>query len=136
MVNYKNMSVLIVDDVAIMRTVLKDILIAECGLSPTKIEEATSGETALVSYGQFKPDIVFLDIAMPDLDGKVVIERLLKIDADAIIIMCTGSGDKASVMECIRAGAKDYLRKPITADRLLKSLEKVLGDVVVKRFSI
>jgi len=127
------MRVLIVDDVAIMRTLLKDILTSHCGLSTTNIEEAANGESAIALYEQSRPDIVFLDIAMPDLDGKVVIEKLLAIDPDVIIIMCTGSSNKASVVECIRAGAKDYVKKPITPERLDKALEKVFGDVVIKR---
>ncbi|MCL1997708.1 MAG: response regulator [Turicibacter sp.] len=132
-VKNKDMRVLIVDDVSIMRTVLKEILIDHCGIQSENIIEAKDGESAITMYETYKSDIVFLDIAMPDMDGKVVIKKLLELYPEAIIIMCTGSSDKASVMECIRAGAKDYVRKPITVERLEKAFKNVLGDVVLKR---
>ena len=127
------MKMLIVDDVSIMRKVIKGILIDHCKVDPENIIEAADGAEAIMMYKECTPDIVFLDITMPDISGKDVINELRKIDPEAIIVMCSGSGDKASVIECIRAGAKDYIRKPITHERLVKALDKAEGFVLVKR---
>ena len=118
------MKILIVDDVAIMRKVLRSILVDHCGIDSDDVIEAVDGADAILMYRECDPDVVFLDITMPDMDGKQVIGEFLKIDADAVIIMCTGSSDKKSVIDCIRAGARDYVRKPLTHERVQKALEK------------
>lgn len=126
MLGMLKLRVMIVDDVSIMRTLLKEILVDHCEIKPGKITEAADGKEAILMYEQCRPDIVFLDITMPDLNGKEVVKKLKEIDSDARIIMYTGSGDKMSVIECIRAGAKDYVRKPPEPERILKALEKAL----------
>ena len=134
-INFKNKSdivVLIVDDVSIMRKMLKQILNEHCNITSNNILEANDGANAVLLYKKCKPDIVFLDIAMPDKDGKTVIEELKSIDSEVIIIMCTGSGNKHNVIDCIRAGAKDYVRKPINPERVKEALDKVMGDILLK----
>ena len=133
MESLKNLKVLIVDDVSIMRKTLKDILTEHCKIDPVNLVEASDGADAVFMYDQTMPDVVFLDITMPDMNGKEVIEKLKQIDPEPVIIMCSGSGDKMSVIECIRAGAKDYVRKPVTRDRVLDALTKIEGDVIVKK---
>ena len=133
MESLKNLKVLIVDDVSIMRKTLKDILAEHCNIDPVNLIEASDGADAVFMYDQTRPDVVFLDITMPDMNGKEVIEKLKEIDPEPVIIMCSGSGDKMSVIECIRAGAKDYVRKPITRERVLDALTKIEGDVIVKK---
>ena len=133
MESLKNLKVLIVDDVSIMRKTLKDILVEHCKIDLINLVEANNGADAVFMYEQTRPDVVFLDITMPDMNGKEVIEKLKVIDPDPIIIMCSGSGDKMSVIECIRAGAKDYVRKPVTRERLLDALAKIEGEVIVKK---
>ena len=123
----KRLKILIVDDVMIMRKVLKEILAAHNKADPHIILEAVDGTDALFMYNQTKPDIVFLDIAMPDYDGKTIVKELLEIDSKVKIIMYTGSSDKMSVIECIRTGAKDYVVKPPNRQRVIKALEKVAG---------
>ena len=123
-----NLRILIVDDVSIMRRALKNTLVEHCKADVELIFEAVDGTEALAIYQQCNPDIVFLDITMPDYDGKTVVRELIKIDPGAKIIMYTGSGDKMNVVECIRAGAKDYVRKPPTPERLHKALEKVINS--------
>ena len=118
------LKILVVDDASIMRKLIKDILVEHCEMEPNDIIEAADGAEAVFLYKQCKPDVVFLDITMPDLDGREVVKSLIEIDPSARIIMCTGSGDKASVIECIRAGAVDYVRKPPTYERINKALEK------------
>ena len=129
----KELKVLIVDDVGIMRKTLKDILAEYCKIDPANLIEACDGADAVFMYEQTKPDVVFLDITMPDMNGKEVIEKLKEIDPEPIIIMCSGSGDKMSVIECIRAGAKDYVRKPVTRERVQDALAKIEGEVIVKK---
>ena len=121
-----NLKIMIVDDVSAMRKVLKSILVDHCKVDPIFIFEADDGADAIETYDLCNPDIVFLDIAMPDSDGKAIVKKLIEIDPEAKIIMCTGSSDKQDVIECIRAGAKDYVRKPITPDRISTALEKVI----------
>ena len=133
MESLKNLKVLIVDDVSIMRKTLKDILTEHCGIGNVNLIEASDGADAVFMYEQTKPDVVFLDITMPDMNGKEVIEKLKAIDPEPVIIMCSGSGDKMSVIECIRAGAKDYVRKPVTRERVLDALAKIEGEVIVKK---
>ena len=133
MESLKNLKVLIVDDVSIMRKTLKDILAEQCNIEPKNLIEASNGADAVFMYEQTKPDVVFLDITMPDMNGKEVIEKLKEIDPEPVIIMCSGSGDKMSVIECIRAGAKDYVRKPVTRERVLGALAKIEGEVIVKK---
>ena len=133
MESFKNLKVLIVDDVSIMRKTLKDILAEHCNIDPVNLCEASDGADAVFMYEQTRPDVVFLDITMPDMNGKEVIEKLKAIDPEPIIIMCSGSGDKMSVVECIRAGAKDYVRKPVTRERVLDALTKIEGEVIVKK---
>ena len=128
----KDLKVLIVDDVKIMRKTLKDILAEHCEIDPINLIEASDGADAVYMYEQTKPDVVFLDISMPDMNGKEVIDKLKAIDPEPIIIMCSGAGDKKSVIECIRAGAKDYVRKPATRERVMDALEKIEGHVLLK----
>ena len=133
MESLKELKVLIVDDVSIMRKTLKDILTEQCGIESNNLVEASDGTDAVFMYEQTRPDVVFLDITMPDMNGKEVIEKLKAIDPEPIIIMCSGSGDKMSVIECIRAGAKDYVRKPVTRERVVDALTKIEGEVIVKK---
>ena len=128
----KDLKILIVDDVKIMRKTLKDILAEHCGIDPKNLVEADDGADAIYMYEQTRPDVVFLDISMPDMNGREVIEKLKQIDPEPIIIMCSGSGDKKSVIECIRAGAKDYVKKPATRERVQDAISKIESDVFMK----
>jgi len=120
------MTVLIVDDVNVMRLVIKDTLIRFFGVKPEDIFEADSGEKAVIQYRGRKPDVVFLDITMPDMDGISTLRAIMQTNPSAYVIMCTSSNDKVDVLECICAGAKDYIKKPIKADRVIKALEPLL----------
>ena len=131
-----DITVLVVDDVSIMRKMLRQVLTEHCSIVSGNIFEAHDGADAVLMYKQCKPDIVFLDIAMPDKDGKAIIEELIKIDPEVIIIMCTGSGNKHNVIECIRTGAKDYVRKPINPERVKEALDKVMGEVLIKGLDV
>jgi len=125
----KYMTVLIVEDTAILRKILRDILVEFCGIPTEDIYEAADGEKAITEYERLKPDVVFLDIAMPKLNGKEAIKMLRAINPPARIIMCTSSREEHDVMECIRAGAKDYLAKPLQPQRVKEAIIKVAADM-------
>jgi len=121
------MSVLVVDDAAIMRIVLTDILVRNCGFEKKDIVEATGGNDAIKHYKKEKPEFVLCDISMPDMNGIDVVKALIEFDQDAKIIMCTASSDRADVQECINAGAKDYIVKPPKPERLTQAVAKIRG---------
>jgi two-component system chemotaxis response regulator CheY len=120
------MTVMIVEDTAILRKIMRDILKKFCGMDDKDIHEAEDGLKAIKQYKIVKPDIVFLDIAMPNLNGKKAIAQLLTIDPKANIIMFTGSRDEQDVLECISAGAKDYLVKPLSPARVQDAVKNVM----------
>lgn len=124
------MTVLVVDDTSILRSILRDILVEYCGVSRRNIFEAADGMQALAEYKRLKPDIVYLDIAMPNLNGIETVRKILAIDPNAKIVMCTGSGGESVVKECVRAGAMDYLVKPLSPSRVAVSVEKATGGKI------
>jgi len=124
------MSILVVDDAAIMRIVLKDILVRSCGFAKTDIIEAGGGIEAIAQYKKVRPDFVFCDITMPDMNGAEVVKELILIDANAKIIMCTASSDMDDIQECTSAGAKDYIVKPPRPDRVISAVEKIVGKSI------
>jgi len=116
--------VLIVDDAAFMRMMIKDIL-EKNGYEV--VGEANNGIKAVELYKSEKPDVVTMDIAMPDMDGIEAVKAIKNIDPAAKIIMCSAMGQQTMVMDAIKAGAKDFIVKPFQADRVLEAIKKVLG---------
>ncbi len=116
--------VLIVDDAAFMRMMIKDIL-EKNGFEV--IGEASNGLKALEIYKKEKPDVVTMDITMPDMDGIEAVKEIKNFDPAAKVIMCSAMGQQSMVMDAIRAGAKDFIVKPFQADRVLDAVRKVLG---------
>jgi two-component system, chemotaxis family, chemotaxis protein CheY len=116
--------VLIVDDAAFMRMMLKDIL-TKNGFEV--VGEAPNGLRAIELYKSEKPDIVTMDITMPEMDGIQALKEIKAIDPAAKIIMCSAMGQQAMVMDAIKSGAKDFIVKPFQPERVLESLKKVLG---------
>ena len=121
------MTVLIVDDTNIMRMILKDTLRKYCEIDRHGLHEAADGREAVAKYKAVKPDLVFLDIEMPDMDGIEAVKELKKVDPEVKIIMCTSSTDQADVLECISAGAKDYIIKPPRPERVVKAVKTVMN---------
>jgi len=115
--------VLIVDDAAFMRMMIKDILVKN-GFEV--VGEASNGLEAVKVYQEVKPDIVTMDITMPEMSGIEAVKAIRKIDPNAKIIMCSAMGQQAMVMEAIQAGARDFIVKPFQSDRVLDALNKVL----------
>jgi len=122
------MKVLIVDDTKILRKMLMDILIEFCNVKEDNIFMATDGLQGVSEYKRLRPDVVFLDILMPNLNGKEAVKEIIQINPDANIIMCTSDGASGVVKECISAGAKDYLVKPLMPQRVSEAVKKVLGE--------
>ena len=120
------MTVLIVDDAGIMRMILKDILVKFAGLNTKNIHEAADGMEAVQKYQEIKPDLVFLDIAMPDMDGITAVKKIINKDPSAKIIMCTSSSDQSDILDCIGAGAKDYIKKPPRPERVMQAYAKIV----------
>jgi two-component system, chemotaxis family, chemotaxis protein CheY len=116
--------VLIVDDAAFMRMMIKDILVNN---GYEILGEANNGLKAVEMYKRERPDIVTMDITMPDMDGISAVKEIRKFDPSAKIVMCSALGQQSMVMDAIQAGAKDFIVKPFQPDRVLEALKKVLG---------
>jgi len=117
------MNILIVDDLAFMRMVLKDI-VEKAGFRVVAM--ATDGEEAIQMYQDKRPDVVILDITMPKMDGITALKRILKIDPNAKVIMCSALGQQRLIVEAIKIGAKDFIVKPFQPERIINSIKKVL----------
>ncbi|MDK2990814.1 MAG: two-component system, chemotaxis family, chemotaxis protein CheY [Clostridiales bacterium] len=118
-----DLTFLVVDDSAFMRKVVKDML-AENGYD--KIFEAGNGLQAVEKAAQVKPDIVTMDITMPDMDGIQAVKELLKVSPKSKVIMCSALGQKNMVLEAIRSGAKEYVVKPFEKSRLMEAIQRVM----------
>ncbi|HAF49520.1 MAG: two-component system, chemotaxis family, chemotaxis protein CheY [Synergistaceae bacterium] len=116
--------VLVVDDAAFMRMMLKDILL-KGGFEIAG--EATNGAEAVRLYQELKPDLVTMDITMPEVDGIAAVKEIKKIDPNAKVVMVSAMGQQAMVIEAIQAGASDFIVKPFQPDRVLEALKKTLS---------
>ncbi|MDF2679369.1 response regulator [Brevibacillus choshinensis] len=116
--------VLIVDDAAFMRMMIKEIL-SKNGYSV--VGEASDGAQAIEKYKELGPDLVTMDITMPEMDGIAALKEIKKIDPNARVIMCSAMGQQAMVIDAIQAGAKDFIVKPFQADRVLEAIKKTLS---------
>lgn len=116
--------ILIVDDAAFMRMMIKDIL-GKNGYEV--VGEAQDGSVAVEKYKELKPDLVTMDITMPEMDGIAALKEIKKFDSNAKVIMCSAMGQQAMVIDAIQAGAKDFIVKPFQADRVIEAIKKTLG---------
>lgn len=116
--------ILVCDDAAFMRMMIKDIL-GKNGY--TVAGEAENGQKAVEKYTELKPDLVLMDITMPEMDGIQALKEIRKIDGAAKVIMCSAMGQQAMVIESIQAGAKDFIVKPFQPERVLEAVKKVVG---------
>ncbi|HWO77966.1 MAG TPA: response regulator [Bacillus sp. (in: firmicutes)] len=116
--------ILVVDDAAFMRMMIKDIL-TKNGFEV--IAEAENGAQAVEKYKELHPDLVTMDITMPEMDGISALKEIKKLNSDAKVIMCSAMGQQAMVIDAIQAGAKDFIVKPFQADRVIEAIKKTLG---------
>lgn len=114
--------VLVVDDAAFMRIKLKDILEKN---NYEVVGEAENGIQAIEKYKELSPDIVTMDITMPEMDGVEALKEIHAFDPSAKILMCSAMGQQSMVMDAIRAGAVDFIVKPFDTERVIHALDKV-----------
>lgn len=113
--------IMIVDDAIFMRMKLKDIL-EKNGYEV--VAEAQNGADAIEKYRAERPDIVTMDITMPEMNGIEALKGIKRIDPSAKVIMCSAMGQQAMVMEAIQSGALDFIVKPFETDRVIDSIQK------------
>jgi two-component system chemotaxis response regulator CheY len=114
-------TVLIVDDVAFMRKMVRDML---AGTDFEIIGEATNGTEAVAKYAMLKPDLVLMDIMMPDMSGIDAVREIMAADPQARVVICSVLGQQDMVMEAVRAGARDFVAKPFSADKIKGALQR------------
>lgn len=120
----ENLTFLVVDDAVFMRTVLKKML-TETGYMV--LGEAGNGVQAIELAEKLKPDVVTLDITMPEMDGIEAIEGILKVSPHTKVIMCSAMGQQSKVVEAIKKGAKDFIVKPFEKTRVLQAIQNVMS---------
>ncbi|GFI42608.1 MAG: response regulator [Dorea sp.] len=116
--------ILLVDDAAFMRMMLKNTL-SQAGY--TDLIEAEDGVKAVEAYTAEKPDLVFMDITMPNKDGLETLKEIKAMDPGATVVMCSAMGQETMVMDSIKSGAKDFIVKPFKPERVLSTVKKILG---------
>ncbi len=117
--------VLVVDDTKFMRDILKGIL-AKKDLEVAG--EAANGREAVEKYRELKPDLVTMDIIMPEMDGIEAVKKIMEINPAARILMCSAMGQQALVIEAIQAGARDFVIKPFQPTRVLEAVDRALQE--------
>lgn len=117
--------VLIVDDASVVRLMMKKILTQN---DFTIIGEATNGKDALVMYKELKPDIVTMDMIMPETDGIQATKDIIAFDKNAKVVIVSGIDQKEMLVRAINAGASSYIVKPFESDRIISTLNEVLNN--------
>lgn len=113
--NINELKILVCDDSLLARKRLKDCIIS---FGCSSIFEAANGEEAIAQYNDNKPNLVFMDIVMPKKDGIEALKDILEIDSDATVIMASSVGTQSYLKDAIKAGASDFIQKPIDNDRV------------------
>ena len=116
-------SILICDDAAFMRMMIKDILVKN---GYNIAAEAENGIKAVEKYNETKPDLVLMDITMPEMDGIQALKQIKAADPNASVVMCSAMGQQAMVIESIQSGARDFIVKPFQADRVIEAVKKAV----------
>ena len=117
-------NILVCDDAAFMRMMIKDILTKN---GYNIVAEAENGVKAVEKFNETKPDLVLMDITMPEMDGIQALKKIKEIDPSSCVIMCSAMGQQAMVIEAIQSGAKDFIVKPFQAELVLEAVKKVVG---------
>lgn len=115
--------ILVVDDAAFMRKVVSDALASG---GHEVIGEAANGTQAVARFQELHPELITLDITMPEMDGLAALAEIMTIDPAARVLMCSALGQETKVIESIKLGAKDFVVKPFQAERLLEAVGKAL----------
>lgn len=116
--------IMLVDDAAFMRMMIKDTLQKN---GYTEIIEAGNGEQAVNTYVTEKPDLILMDITMPVMDGLEALRKLKEMDSSVKVVMCSAMGQETMVVDALKLGAKDFIVKPFKPDRIMKTVNSILG---------
>jgi two-component system, chemotaxis family, chemotaxis protein CheY len=116
--------ILLVDDASFMRMMLKNILV---GSGYEVVGEAENGAKAIEQYKALKPDLLIMDIIMPEMGGIDAVREIMKVNPAVKILMCSSMGQQSLVVEAIQAGAKDFIVKPFQPSNVLEAVKKALG---------
>ena len=108
-----------------MRKVIKDTL-SKAGY--TDLHEAVDGANAVEQFNALKPDLVLMDITMPNMDGLEALKAIRAADGNANVVMCSAMGQETMVIDAIRSGAKDFIVKPFKGERVLKTVTSIVGE--------
>ena len=117
--------IMLVDDAAFMRMMVKNAL-TKAGYD--NFVEAQDGAEAVRKYGEEKPDMVIMDITMPNMDGLQALKKIRENDPNAKVVMCTAMGQEGMVVDAIKSGAKDFIVKPFNAERIVQTVNTILGN--------
>jgi len=118
----KKLNILIVDDAKIMRVSLNKSIKS---IGHNVVAESGDGESSITAYQKYKPDLVTMDITMQDMNGITALKKIKEINPDVNVIMITSHGDEPMVMNALKLGAKGYILKPITPEKLRESINKI-----------
>jgi two-component system chemotaxis response regulator CheY len=118
--------ILLVDDAAFMRMMVKNSL-TKGGYADATFVEAQDGVDACQKYNDEKPDLVIMDITMPNMDGLQALKKIREGDQNAKVVMCTAMGQESMVVEAIKNGARDFVVKPFNAERICATVKDILG---------
>ena len=113
--------IMVCDDAQLTRRTLKNIL-ENSGYQV--IGEAVNGKDAVTKFRELKPDVVFMDIVMPEMDGIEAVRQIVSIDENVIIIMCSSLAQEKKVVTAVKAGARDFIVKPFTQERVLDAIQR------------
>lgn len=116
-------TILVADDALFTRMMLRNIL-SENGYSA--IVEAETGAEAIWAYERWKPDLVIMDINMPEMDGMTAVRHILQLDPEAKIVICSALGEKQLMLEALETGVKDFITKPFQPDKVVEVITRVL----------
>ena len=116
--------ILLVDDAAFMRKMIMDTLTKN---GYTEVFEAVDGADAVEKFSSIGPDLVIMDITMPNMDGLEALKAIRAKDGNANVVMCSAMGQESMVMDAVRSGAKDFIVKPFKPDRVISTVGKILG---------
>ena len=117
-------TVLVVDDAAFMRVTIKNML-EKNGFAV--IGEAENGKVAVHKYHELKPDLVTMDITMPEMDGLTALKTIRAADPKAKVIMLTALGQESIILDAVKSGARDFIVKPFERDRVMSAVNKLLA---------
>lgn len=113
--------IMVCDDAQLTRRTLKNIL-ENSGYQV--IGEAVNGKDAVTKFKELKPDVVFMDIVMPEMDGIEAVRQIVGIDENVVIIMCSSLAQEKKVVTAVKAGARDFIVKPFTQERVLDAIQR------------